>query len=77
MVSFKSFGLPRFMSEAFGSRFSSEYELVKIKSKRYAAWERANNAENDAAHAENRAPVFVEMPAGMYMYDTIRVLRQS
>ena len=79
MVSFmKAFGLPRFMPKAFGSRFDGEeYELVKVKSKRYMAWERANDAENTAAAAENRAPVFIEMPAGMYVYDTIRQLRQN
>ena len=78
MVSFmKSFGLPRFMSKAFGSRFGSDFELVKVPSSRYAAFLAANDAEIAAARAEDREPVLAEMPAGMYKFDTIRVPRQS
>ena len=78
MVSFmKSFGLPRFMPKAFGSNFSSEYELVKVPSRRYVAFVAANDAEIAAARAEDREPVLAEMPEGMYKFDTIRQLRQS
>jgi hypothetical protein len=64
MVSFKAFGLPRFMPEAFGSNFGSDYELAKVPSKRYLAFV--------AEHGED-----AELPAGMYKWDTVRVARPA
>jgi hypothetical protein len=58
----KPFGLPAFMSKAFGSNFSNDFDLVKVPNKRYVAFVEANGLD-------------AELPQGMYKWDTVRVPR--